>query len=176
MGDAIRYGRKHVDDEPFAVLLGHSITKSQISCIKQLIDIYDKYKASTVALAEVPKEKADRYRLIDGIEVENGIYKITDITERHQNERPSELAVIGRLILTPDIFEKIGETEEGIDSEIHLTDALLKLDSLYGAVFKGKSYYIDSRMEWLKASIEFGLDDREFRDELIRYMENYAGK
>ena len=113
-------------------------------------------------------------RIINGEKIDENTYKITDITERVQNENsPSNLAVMGRCILTPDIFDKISETEAGFGGEVHLTDALLKLDSLYGVVFKGKSYYLENRLEWLKASIEFGLDDKEFREDLLKYMKSY---
>ncbi len=126
---------------------------------------------------EVPGKETSRHRIIKGEKIENNIYKITDISERFQNTKPrSNLAVMGRCILTPDIFDRIDETEYGIGGEIHLTDALSKLDSLYGAVFEGKSYYIESRLDWLKASIEFGLDDEEFREELVRYMGSYTEK
>lgn len=142
--------------------------------MKQLIGTYEKYKKSTVALAEVPKEETNRHRIIIGNEVENNVYKIKAISERFRKANPqSNLAVMGRCILTPDIFDKIDETEYGIGGEIHLTDALSKLDSLYGVVYEGKSYYIENKLNWLKASIEFGLDDKEFRDDLIRYMESY---
>ena len=173
LGDAIRCSQRHVEDEPFTVLLGHSVTKSQIPCTKQLMNTYDKYQSPVIALTEVPNDRISRYRTVRGDKIEDSIYKITDITERFQNEHPSNLAVIGRCILTPDIFDKINETEANIDNEIHLTDALLKLDSLFGAVFQGKSYYIDSRLEWLRTSIEFGLDDKEFRNDLINYMKSY---
>lgn len=174
VGDAIKCSQKHIDSEAFAVLLGHTVTKGPVPCTKQLIKVYEKYKSSTISLAKVPKDRLSRHRLVKGNEIEDSIYKIADITQRIQNENhPSDLAVMGRCILTPEIFDKINETETGLGGEIHLTDALLKLDSLYGAVFKGKSYYIENRLEWLKASIEFGLDDKEFRDDLFRFMESY---
>lgn len=174
LGEAIKRSQKHIENEAFAVLLGHSITKGTVPCTKQLINAYEKYNASTISLAEVPKDRLYRHRTIEGDKIEDSIYKITDITQRLQKENhPSNLAVIGRCILTPEIFDKIGETEVGLEGEIHLTDALLKLDSLYGVVFEGKSYYIDSRLEWLRASVEFGLDDKEFRDDLVAFMKNY---
>lgn len=172
LGDAIMCHQNNIGDEPFTVLLGHSVTKSKIPCTKQLINTHEKYCSSTVALTQVTN--INKSRLIDGTEIENGIYKITDITERILKENPpSNLAVMGRCILTPDIFDKIGKTEVGFGGEIHLTDALKKLDSLYGVVFEGKSYYLSNRLEWLKASIEFGLDDEEFRDDLLGYMKSY---
>ena len=172
IGDAISCCENHIGDEPFAVLLGHSLTKGKTPCTKQLIKTHEKYKSSAVAVTQASNTTANR--IIKGDKIEDNTYKIKSITERSQNKNPpSNLAVIGRCILTPDIFEKIDETEKGIDREIHLTDALLKLDSLYGVVFEGKTYYLENRLEWLKASIEFGLDDKEFRDDLLKYMKSY---
>ena len=170
LGDAIRCSQKHIEDEPFAVLLGHSLTKGPVPCTKRLMSAYDKYQKSAVALSEIPKNRTNHLRIITGSQVEDSVYKITDITERFEKKNPSNLAVMGRCILTPDIFDKINETEVGFGGEIHLTDALLKLDTLYGVVFEGESYYIKNRLEWLKASVDFALDDDEFRDDLIRYM------
>ena len=174
LGDAIRCSQRHVGDEAFAVLLGHSLTKGSVPCTKQLIDAYEKYSTPTVSLMKAPDDSLNRYRLIEGSKVESNIYKIDNITERSQKENyPSNLAVTGRCILTSDIFDKIDETDVGFGGEIHLTDALLKLDSLYGVVYEGKSYYIENRLEWLRASIEFGLDDKEFRNDLVKFMESY---
>lgn len=89
------------------------------------------------------------------------------------DKAPSNLAIMGRYVLTPDIFDKIDETEPGVGGEIQLTDALQKLDSIYGVTFEGKTYDIGNRLEWLKTSIEFALDDNEFRDDLVSYMEGY---
>jgi UTP--glucose-1-phosphate uridylyltransferase len=176
VGDAIRCSEKHIDDEAFAVLLGHTITKGATPCMRQLINAYDKYKKPAIALKEVPKNRPNRYRIIEGTPIENNIYKINSITERFEKENPSGLAVIGRCVLTPDIFDKIGETGIGLEGEIHLTDALTKLDCLYGVIHEGESYYIENRLDWLKASIEFGLEDEEFRDSLLNYMKSYTGE
>ena len=164
--------QRHIEDEPFAVLLGHSVTKGQIPCTKQLINAYNKYKSSIIALNEVPNDQISRYRTIEGNKIDTNIYKINKILEKHQKS-PSNLAVLGRYVLTPDIFDRIDETEPGIGSEIQLTDALQKLDSIYGVTFEGKTYDIGNRLEWLKTSIEFALDDDEFRDDLVDYMKNY---
>ena len=172
IGDAIKCSQRHVEDEPFAVLLGHTITKGTVPCTKQLINAYEKYKSPIVSLMEVPKDNLHLHRIIKGNKVENGIYKIDEILERPQKSS-SNLAMMGRYILTPDIFDKINKTEAGFGGEIHLTDALSKLDSLYGAIFKGKSYYIGNRLEWLKTTIEYALDDEEFKDDLVRYMKTY---
>ena len=174
LGDAIKCGQRHIGGEPFAVLLGDSITKGPTPCTKQLIDVYNKYNASAISLEEVPLEKVERYGIIKGSEAEKDIYKIEELVEKPPMDKaPSNLAIMGRYVLTPDIFDKIDETEPGVGGEIQLTDALQKLDSIYGVAFKGKTYDIGNRLEWLKTSIEFALDDDEFRDDLTSYMKSY---
>ena len=174
LGDAIKCGQRHIGGEPFAVLLGDSITKGPTPCTKQLIDVYNKYNASAISLEEVPLEKVERYGIIKGSEAEKDIYKIEELVEKPPMDKaPSNLAIMGRYVLTPDIFDKIDETEPGVGGEIQLTDALQKLDSIYGVAFEGKTYDIGNRLEWLKTSIEFALDDNEFKDDLIDYMKSY---
>ena len=174
LGDAIKCGQKHIGDEAFAVLLGDSITRGPVPCTKQLIDIYNKYNASAISLDEVPTEKVERYGIIKGSEVEKDIFNITELVEKPPMDKaPSNLAIMGRYVLTPDIFDKIDETEAGVGGEIQLTDALQKLDSIYGVAFEGKTYDIGNRLEWLKTSIKFTMDDEEFRDDLASYMKSY---
>ena len=174
LGDAIQCGERHIGGEAFAVLLGDSITKGPVPCTKQLIDVYSKYQSSAISLEEVPPEKVERYGIISGSEVEKDIYKISELVEKPPMDKaPSNLAIMGRYVLTPDIFDMIDETEPGVGGEIQLTDALQKLDSIYGVTFEGKTYDIGNRLEWLKTSIEFALDDDEFKDDLIDYMKSY---
>jgi len=171
LGDAIYCAEKHVGDEPFAVMLGDTITKGNTPCTKQLIDVYNKYQSSAIAVESVPCEKVERYGIIKGSEIEDSLYKIEELVEKPKvNEAPSNLAIMGRYVLTPDIFEHIANTEPGFGGEIQLTDALAKLDNIYGNVFKGKTYDIGNRIEWLKTSIEFALDDEEAKEELIKYL------
>ena len=171
LGDAIYCARKHVGDEPFAVMLGDTITKGNTPCTKQLIDIYNKYDASAISLEEVTMEKVERYGIIKGEEIEKDVYKINQLVEKPpMSEAPSNLAIMGRYVLTPDIFDKINETEPGVGGEIQLTDALSKLDAIYGNTFEGKTYDIGNRLEWLKTSIEFAMDDEESREDLLEYL------
>ena len=163
--------KKHVGDEPFAVMLGDTITKGKTPCTKQLIDIYNKYEASAISLERVPQEKVERYGIIKGVEIEQDVYQIDELVEKPPvNEAPSNLAIMGRYVLTPDIFDKIKETGVGVGGEIQLTDALAKLDKIYGNTFEGKTYDIGNRLEWLKTSIEFAMDDDESKNDLISYM------
>ena len=173
LGDAIYCAEKHVGGEPFAVMLGDTITKGPVPCIKQLIDVYKKYNASTIAVEEVPCEKVERYGIIKGNEVENRLYNIEKLVENPKiDEAPSNLAIMGRYVLTNDIFNHIENTEPGFGGEIQLTDAMAKLDTIYGQVFEGKTYDIGNRIEWLKTSIEFAMDDEEAKDELLKYLKD----
>ena len=152
-------------------MLGDSITKGPVPCTKQLIDVHEKYDASAISLEAVPREKVERYGIIKGDEVEKNVYNITKLVEKPlAHQAPSNLAIMGRYVLTPDIFDKIDETEPGVGGEIQLTDALQKLDSIYGVTFEGKTYDIGNRLEWLKTSIEFAMDDPKSKDDLIEYM------
>lgn len=174
LGDAIKCGERHIGGEPFAVLLGDSITRGPTPCTKQLIDVYNKYESSAISVEEVPLDKVERYGIINGEKAEDHVYKIRELVEKPpRDEAPSNLAIMGRYVLTPDIFDKIDETKPGVGGEIQLTDALQKLDSIYGVAFEGKTYDIGNRLEWLKTSIEFALDDDEFKDDLVSYMKSY---
>lgn len=171
LGDAIYCAKKLIGDEPFAVMLGDTITKGATPCTKQLIDVYNKYDASAIAVEEVPMEKVERYGIIKGKEVEKGVYKIDQLVEKPlRDHAPSNLAIMGRYVLSSDIFDKLKETEPGVAGEIQLTDALSKLDAIYGDVFKGKTFDIGNRLDWLKTSIEFALDDPQSKDDLIEYL------
>ena len=151
LGDAIHWAKKHVGAEPFVVMLGDTITKAEVPCTKQLIDLYVKYGKSAIAVEPVPDEKVERYGIIDGTEVEKNVYKINRLVEKPAlKDAPSNLAIMGRYVLTPDIFEHIENTEPGVGGEIQLTDALSQLDSIYGQVFTGESYDIGNRIDWLK--------------------------
>ena len=136
------------------------------------MDAYDKYHSSVVSLKNVSPDDAGRHKIISAENVEDNTYQIREIINNPVGNPPSNLAVMGRYILTPEIFDKIDETENRA-GEIHLSDALEKLSCLYGVVCEGKSHYIENRLDWLKASIDFALEDDEFRDELSSYIERY---
>lgn len=171
LGDAIYCARKHIGGEPFAVMLGDTITKGDVPCTKQLIDVYKKYNSSAIAVERVPDEKVERYGIIDGRPVEDTVYKIDKLVEKPAlKDAPTNLAIMGRYFLTPDIFEHIENTEPGVGGEIQLTDALAKLNVIYGSIFNGHTYDIGNRMEWLMTSIEFALEDEESHDQILNYM------
>lgn len=173
LGDAIYCAKKHVGNDPFVVMLGDTITKDTVPCTKQLIDIYEKYGKSVIALEEVPDEKVERYGIIGGEEIEPNIYQIDKLVEKPPlRVAPSNLAIMGRYVLTPDIFDCIENVEPGYGGEIQLTDALSKLDEIYGQVFKGQSYDIGNRIDWLKTSLKFALEDENAKDEILNFIKN----
>lgn len=173
LGDAIYCAKKHVGNDSFVVMLGDTITKDTVPCTKQLIDIHEKYGKSVIALEEVPDEKVERYGIIGGEEIEPNIYQIDKLVEKPPlRVAPSNLAIMGRYVLTPDIFDCIENVEPGYGGEIQLTDALSKLDEIYGQVFKGQSYDIGNRIDWLKTSLRFALEDEKAKDEILNFIKN----
>ena len=174
LGDAVSCAERHIGGEPFAVLLGDSIARSQTPLTKQLIDVFNKYEKSAIAIREVSQDRLNRHGIIEGSEIAENIYKINNLVEKPEiSKAPSNLAIVGRYILTPDIFDKISQTEPGFNGEIQLTDALSKLDEVYGVKFDGKVFNIETRLEWLKSSIDFAMYDEEFKDDLISYMKTF---
>jgi UTP--glucose-1-phosphate uridylyltransferase len=128
LGDAVLKAEKHVGDEPFAVLLGDDIIKDNTPCIKQLMDVYQKYKNSVIAVEEVKNKDVSRYGIIRGTEIDKLVYRIEDIIEKPSlEEAPSNIGAVGRYILTPEIFDCIKETPQGKGNEIQLTDAIRNL-------------------------------------------------
>ncbi len=171
LGDAVAYAKKHVKDEPFAVLLGDTITKSHIPCTKQLLDAYHKYSASSIAVERVPEEKIQRYGIIKGHKIEDNIYKIEDMVEKPKiSEAPSDMGIIGRYVLDPSIFDCLKQVKPGYGGEIQLTDALRLLDQAYGCVFQGRTYDIGNKVDWLKTSLEFAMDNEEYKADIIEHI------
>jgi UTP--glucose-1-phosphate uridylyltransferase len=176
LGDAIYCARKHIDGEPFAVLLGDTITRSNVPCTKQLIDVYEKYGSSAIAVEEVPLDKVERYGIINGQEKDEKLYLIEDMVEKPPMDKsPSNLAIMGRYVLDSKIFDHIDEVPPGFGGEIQLTDAMRLLDEIYGYVFHGKTYDIGNKVEWLKTSLEFAFEQPEAKKELIEYLNDLLG-
>jgi UTP--glucose-1-phosphate uridylyltransferase len=171
LGDAILCAEKHIDGDPFAVLLGDTITHSNVPCTKQLMDIFEKYESSTIAIERLPEEKIERYGIIKGDKVNDSLYKIDELVEKPKlSEAPSNLGITGRYILTPEIFDHLENVSPGVGGEIQLTDAMKSLETVYGHVFDGRIYDIGNTVEWLKSSIEMALENEEVRDEMMRYL------
>ncbi len=174
LGDAIYCARKFVGDEPFAVLLGDTITINDPPCTKQLMDIYEEYNSSVIAVEKVPREKIESYGIIKCNPLD-GIYEIEDLVEKpNPKDAPSDLGIIGRYVLTPKIFNVMEKVTPGVGGEIQLTDALkllLREEKVYATEFVGKRYDIGTKLDWLKSSIEFALQNDEVKDDLIEYLD-----
>ncbi len=166
LGDAIYYARLHTDNEAFAVLLGDTIINSVIPVTQQLIDIYEQFKQTIIACEKVPKEVVSRYGIIGGTKISDKIWEVTDLVEKPDMKKsPSNLAIAGRYILTPEIFNALEKTDFGKGHEIQLTDALrilLKRERIISYVIEGKRYDIGNKMDYLKTIVEFALNRKEF--------------
>ena len=174
LGAAIYYAKQHVDDEPFAVLLGDTILDSPKPCLAQLIKIFEESSKTIIGLEEVPEEKISRYGIIDGDIIKDNLYLLKDFIEKPSiKEAPSNLAIGGRYIFTPDIFEYIKKTPPGKNNEIQLTDAIKILNkdqAVYGYKFDGIRYDIGSKLDFLKTNVEFALKRDEFKDDFLAFL------
>jgi UTP--glucose-1-phosphate uridylyltransferase len=176
LGHAVLQARDLVGEEPFAVMLSDDIIDAETPALRQLLDIYEKYDAPVVAVFEVEGEAISRFGVIDGDEVEPGVYKIKDMVEKPpQDQAPSNLAIIGRYILTPDIFDEIEKTTPGAIGEIQITDAmrsLLKKRPFYAVRFQGKRYDAGDKLGFLVATVEFALKHEDLAPEFREYLQS----
>jgi UTP--glucose-1-phosphate uridylyltransferase len=176
LGHAVLQARDVVGDEPFAVMLSDDIIDSETPALKQLLDVYEKYDAPVVAVFQVAGEAISRFGVIDGEEVEDGVYKIKDMVEKPPfAEAPSDLAIIGRYVLTPDIFEEIEKTRPGAIGEIQITDAmrsLMKKRPFYAVRFKGTRYDAGDKLGFLIATVELALKHKELAPEFREYLKS----
>ena len=181
LGDAVLKAEKHVGDEPFAVLLGDDIIKDDTPCIKQLVDVYQKYKNSVIAVEEVKNKDVSRYGIIRGTEIDKLVYRIEDLIEKPSlEEAPSNIGTVGRYILTPEIFDCIKETPQGKGNEIQLTDAIRMLikkkkRAVYAYKFKGKRYDAGDKLGSIKAIVDFALEREDLREEVEMYLREIGG-
>lgn len=175
LGHAVLQARDLVGDEPFAVMLSDDIIDSQTPALKQLLNVYEKYNAPVVAVFEVPGEAISRFGVIDGEEVEPGVFKIKDMVEKPAfADAPSDLAIIGRYVLTPDIFDEIEKTTPGAIGEIQITDAmrsLLKKRPFYAVRFEGTRYDAGDKLGFLIATVQYALKHEELAPEFREYLQ-----
>lgn len=176
LGHAIHCAKTFVGNEPFAVLLGDDIVDSEKPCLRQLMDCYDEYKTSVLGVQTVPEDQVSKYGIVDGIHIEDRVYKVKGLVEKPAvEESPSNVAILGRYIITPKIFEILENTEPGKGGEIQLTDALQTLisqEAMYAYNFEGRRYDVGDKMGFMEATIEFGLKKEGLRDKLLEYIEN----
>jgi UTP--glucose-1-phosphate uridylyltransferase len=176
LGHAVLCAREFVGNEPFAVLLGDDLVKGEIPCLKQLMDVYSHTGGSVLAVQEVALAEVSKYGIIDPETAGAGLYRIKDMVEKPQPESsPSRLAVMGRYIINPGIFEILARTGPGSGGEIQLTDGLRELcrqEEIYGLAFSGKRYDVGDKLGYLKANVEYALDRAELSREFAAYLQN----
>lgn len=174
LGHAIYCARAFVGNEPFAVMLGDDVVDSEVPCLKQLMDVFDKYSGTVLGVQEVSPEEVSKYGIVAYDKIDDRLYRVTDLVEKPAKEdAPSNVAILGRYIITPEIFDILERTEPGSGGEIQLTDALKALGAIremYAYSFEGKRYDIGSKLGFLQATVEFALKREDLRDEFGKYL------
>jgi UTP--glucose-1-phosphate uridylyltransferase len=178
LGHAVLMARELVGNEPFAVMLGDDIIDSAVPCMKQMVDVFDRFGEPVIAVYQVPREEISAYGVIDGVpDAKDGrVYRIRDLVEKPRaEEAPSDLAIIGRYILTPDIFEALERTPRDRGGEIQLTNGIRALKDrrpLYGYRFEGVRHDAGNKLGFLKATVEFALKREDLGGEFRRYLKS----
>ncbi len=174
LGHAIYCARSFIGNEPFAVLLGDDIVDAQVPCLKQLIDVYNEYKTTVLGVQEVDWEEVDKYGIVSPKHIEDRVYKVKGLVEKPlKEEAPSNIAILGRYIITPQIFSLLETTQPGAGGEIQLTDALRELagqEAMYAYSFIGKRYDVGNKLGFLEATIEFALKREDLNDSFRQYL------
>lgn len=182
LGDAVYCARHHIGNEPFAVLLGDTILDSATDTpvIGQLMEVYDRYHESVVALEEVGWDRVSRYGVMDGEDIGDGVMKVKDFVEKPDREdAPSNLVIASRYLFSPEIFDCLARTKRGKNNEIQLTDAmhmLLDTKSMYGYKFSGHRYDAGNKLDYLKTNIAFALKHDDLRVEVIKHIKELASE
>lgn len=177
LGDAIKYAESFVGDEPFAILLGDDIiynTSDELPCIKQMADIYETEESPVLGVQEVSWDDVDKYGIVNGVKTSDRITEVESLVEKpSRSEATTNLAILGRYIVTPDIFPILHETKPGKNNEIQLTDALNKLAEQRKMIaydFIGKRYDVGNKLGFVKATVDFALHDDKIKDELLEFL------
>ncbi len=174
LGDAILRAKHHVNNEPFAVLLGDDLVRSQSPCISQLMDQFEEYRASVIAVEDVPDEMVSSYGIIRGIGINERTLKINEVVEKPKLEdAPSRIGAIGRYVFTPEIFRCIESVKPGVGNEIQLADAinnLIQIQDVLAYRFEGTRYDTGNVVGYLQTLIDFAMDNDEIRKDLLPYL------
>lgn len=181
LGDAVLYARDHVGNEPFALLLGDTIVESEVPCTAKLVKYAEEYEESIVSLERVPWKKVPAYGVAElpNETTSNTCFPVTDFIEKpSREEAPSNLAITGRYVLQPEIFECLEATDSGVGGELQLTDALRKLPNIRGVELEGKRFDIGNIPDWLRANIEMALchDNGEMNDAVEGMVREYINE
>ena len=179
LGHAVLVAREAVGNEPFAVTLGDDIIDCKVPCLKQMLDVFRHLQSSVIATCEVPHSEISQYGVIRGYPIEgfnHRVFRVQDVVEKPPaDEAPSNLAIIGRYILTPEIFTVLENTNRGRGGEIQLTDAirnLLAQEPVYAYMFDGTRYDAGDKLGFLKATVEFALHREDLGEEFRRYLKS----
>lgn len=174
LGHAIYCAKSFIGDEPFAVMLGDDIVDSQVPCIKQLMNVYNEYQTTILGVQKVPLQDVTKYGVIGGNQIDERVYKVKGLVEKPEVEQaPSNIAILGRYIISPRIFEFLESATPGKNGEIWLTDALQKLmeqEAMYAFDFEGDRYDVGDRIGFLKATVEFALKREELKDDFAAFL------
>ncbi|HCG2354434.1 TPA: UTP--glucose-1-phosphate uridylyltransferase GalU [Staphylococcus aureus] len=174
LGHAISSARQFIGNEPFAVLLGDDIVESEVPAVKQLIDVYEETGHSVIGVQEVPEADTHRYGIIDPLTKNGRQYEVKKFVEKPaQGTAPSNLAIMGRYVLTSEIFDYLKTQKEGAGNEIQLTDAIERMNNdnqVYAYDFEGERYDVGEKLGFVKTTIEYALKDDSMREELTRFI------
>lgn len=179
LGHAILTAKHFIGNEPFAVLLGDDVVASKQPCIGQMIDVFNEYKTSVLGVQKVAHEVVNKYGIVDCKYIDDRVYKVKDLVEKPKIEdAPSDIAILGRYIITPTIFEYLETQDAGTGGEIQLTDALKRLacnEAMYAYDFKGHRYDVGTKIGFIQANIEFALRNSELKDDMKEYIAQLNG-
>ena len=175
LGHAIYCAKSFVGNEPFAVLLGDDVVyNNEKPCLKQMIEMYEKYNASILGVQSVPESEVSKYGIVSGEQVADRMWKVNDMVEKPKREEaPTNVAVLGRYIITPEIFTHLENTKPGAGGEIQLTDALKTLakeQDMYAYDFIGRRYDVGNKMGFLTATVEYALRRDDLGAEFMEYL------
>ena len=176
VGDAINCAERIIGDEPFGVIFPDDLIDSKTPCLKQMLNIFSSTKSSVIAIESVNKKDVDKYGIINFSNKNNNLYEISSIDEKPSiTKAKTNLAVVGRFVLTPNIFKIISKTQPGHGNEIQLTDAihtLLKRNNVFGYQFDGERYDCGSKIGYLKATVNYALKHKELSKDFKKYIKN----
>ncbi len=176
LGDAIYCARSFIGDEPFAVMLGDDIVDSKTPCLKQLMHAYEEYRTTILGVQHVENENVNKYGIINAKHIEEYVYKVKDLVEKPSIDKaPSNIAILGRYIINPEIFEILENLPCGKGGEVQLTDALKilsKKQAMYAYNFEGKRYDVGDKLGFLEATVDFALKKDDLREDFIEYLRN----
>jgi len=175
-GDALLSANYLINNEPFAVLFGDDIVDAKTPCLLQMINVFEKYRDCVIALEEVPLKETKHYGVVKAIKISDDVYEIKDIVEKPDLQKsPSNLVIVGKYILIPEILEELKKAKTSKDKELRLADALkqfLKKRPVYGFKFKGKRYDCGSKIGYLKATVDFALKHKELKNEFKKHLKD----